>query len=192
MVCCFSSVWILDLRIHSNDWQGRDIHFLDDCCHEFLPCNLGKASSSVILAFIHSEGVLLNTWDWHSFRLALYFQSLYILSFFIGISKWPIVNLWPLCSFFTDTLILPVLNGPTEGLMLFYVGHIFTGIVGIFLLTDSCRQLVRSFYALFLGTVLLLGYYTDAFHLGMQEEFFEWECLILFGLYRSYVVDTKH
>ncbi|KAL8106008.1 choline/ethanolaminephosphotransferase 1-like isoform X3 [Apium graveolens] len=32
--------------------------------------------------------------------------------------------------FFTNTLILPVVNGPTEGLMLIYVGHIFTAIVG--------------------------------------------------------------
>ncbi|KAK1401227.1 hypothetical protein POM88_000832 [Heracleum sosnowskyi] len=32
--------------------------------------------------------------------------------------------------FFTNTLILPVVNGPTEGLMLIYVGHIFTALVG--------------------------------------------------------------
>ena len=35
-------------------------------------------------------------------------------------------------SFFTDTLILPEINGPTEGLMLIYLAHIFTAIVGIF------------------------------------------------------------
>ncbi|KAJ9140646.1 hypothetical protein P3X46_031267 [Hevea brasiliensis] len=32
--------------------------------------------------------------------------------------------------FFTNTLILPAINGPTEGLMLIYVAHFFTGIVG--------------------------------------------------------------
>ncbi|GAY63730.1 hypothetical protein CUMW_227960 [Citrus unshiu] len=32
--------------------------------------------------------------------------------------------------YFTNTLILPVVNGPTEGLMLIYVGHFFTAIVG--------------------------------------------------------------
>ncbi|KAK9091985.1 hypothetical protein Syun_026896 [Stephania yunnanensis] len=32
--------------------------------------------------------------------------------------------------FFTNTLILPAVNGPTEGLMLIYVAHFFTSIVG--------------------------------------------------------------
>ncbi|KAF5187184.1 Choline/ethanolaminephosphotransferase [Thalictrum thalictroides] len=32
--------------------------------------------------------------------------------------------------FFTNTLILPAINGPTEGLMLIYVCHFFTSIVG--------------------------------------------------------------
>ncbi|KAF9598620.1 hypothetical protein IFM89_028289 [Coptis chinensis] len=32
--------------------------------------------------------------------------------------------------FFTNTLILPAVNGPTEGLMLIYVAHFFTAIVG--------------------------------------------------------------
>ncbi|GAB4846302.1 Cholinephosphotransferase 1 [Ancistrocladus abbreviatus] len=32
--------------------------------------------------------------------------------------------------FFTNTLILPVINGPTEGLMLIYLAHFFTAIVG--------------------------------------------------------------
>ncbi|CAA6662654.1 unnamed protein product [Spirodela intermedia] len=32
--------------------------------------------------------------------------------------------------FFTNTLILPVINGPTEGLMLIYVSHILTSFVG--------------------------------------------------------------
>lgn len=35
-----------------------------------------------------------------------------------------------LCSYFTNTLILPVINGPTEGLMLIYMIHFFTGFVG--------------------------------------------------------------
>ena len=34
------------------------------------------------------------------------------------------------CSFFTNTLILPEVNGPTEGLMLIYLCHFFTAIVG--------------------------------------------------------------
>jgi ethanolaminephosphotransferase len=33
-------------------------------------------------------------------------------------------------NYFTNTLILPVVNGPTEGLMLIYFSHCFTGIVG--------------------------------------------------------------
>ncbi|XP_052185095.1 choline/ethanolaminephosphotransferase 1-like isoform X3 [Diospyros lotus] len=32
--------------------------------------------------------------------------------------------------FFTNTLILPAINGPTEGLMLIYLSHFFTAIVG--------------------------------------------------------------
>ncbi|KAI3793540.1 hypothetical protein L1987_36159 [Smallanthus sonchifolius] len=32
--------------------------------------------------------------------------------------------------YFTNTLILPAVNGPTEGLMLIYMAHIFTSIVG--------------------------------------------------------------
>jgi hypothetical protein len=35
-------------------------------------------------------------------------------------------------SYFTNTLILPVINGPTEGLMLIYVSHLFTFFVGNF------------------------------------------------------------
>ncbi|KAM0989802.1 hypothetical protein ACFX2C_008399 [Malus domestica] len=33
-------------------------------------------------------------------------------------------------SYFTNTLILPAVNGPTEGLMLIYLAHFFTAIVG--------------------------------------------------------------
>ncbi|XP_004487395.1 choline/ethanolaminephosphotransferase 1 [Cicer arietinum] len=32
--------------------------------------------------------------------------------------------------YFTNTLILPVVNGPTEGLMLIYLSHFFTAVVG--------------------------------------------------------------
>ncbi|XP_057500511.1 choline/ethanolaminephosphotransferase 1-like [Actinidia eriantha] len=32
--------------------------------------------------------------------------------------------------YFTNTLILPTVNGPTEGLMMVYLGHFFTAIVG--------------------------------------------------------------
>ncbi|KAK7392877.1 hypothetical protein VNO78_21327 [Psophocarpus tetragonolobus] len=32
--------------------------------------------------------------------------------------------------YFTNTLILPVINGPTEGLMIIYLAHFFTAIVG--------------------------------------------------------------
>jgi len=35
------------------------------------------------------------------------------------------------CSYFTNTLILPVVNGPTEGLMIIYICHFFTAIVGM-------------------------------------------------------------
>ncbi|KAL9325138.1 hypothetical protein ACSQ67_005783 [Phaseolus vulgaris] len=33
--------------------------------------------------------------------------------------------------YFTNTLILPVINGPTEGLMIIYIAHFFTAIVGL-------------------------------------------------------------
>ncbi|KAH0753645.1 hypothetical protein KY290_023915 [Solanum tuberosum] len=33
-------------------------------------------------------------------------------------------------SYFTNTLVLPVVNGPTEGLMLIYLSHFFTALVG--------------------------------------------------------------
>uniref|UniRef100_A0A3Q7H7K4 Uncharacterized protein n=1 Tax=Solanum lycopersicum TaxID=4081 RepID=A0A3Q7H7K4_SOLLC len=32
--------------------------------------------------------------------------------------------------YFTNTLVLPVVNGPTEGLMLIYLSHFFTALVG--------------------------------------------------------------
>ncbi|PUZ73758.1 hypothetical protein GQ55_1G013300 [Panicum hallii var. hallii] len=35
-----------------------------------------------------------------------------------------------LCSFFTNALILPIVNGPTEGLMLIYLCHFFTFFTG--------------------------------------------------------------
>ncbi|OEL15243.1 Choline/ethanolaminephosphotransferase 1 [Dichanthelium oligosanthes] len=41
------------------------------------------------------------------------------------------VNIFPLWfPFFTNTLILPIVNGPTEGLMLIYVCHFFTFFTG--------------------------------------------------------------
>lgn len=52
-------------------------------------------------------------------------------------------------SFFTDTLILPEINGPTEGLMIIYCAHIFTGIVGtassaVLLVVLSGLHILRS------------------------------------------------
>lgn len=44
-------------------------------------------------------------------------------------------------SYFTNTLILPAFNGPTEGLMLIYLSHFFTAIVGKILLL-SCYSLL--------------------------------------------------
>ena len=52
----------------------------------------------------------------------------FTLIFIDVISRLLTFLLW--CSFFTNTLILPVVNGPTEGLMLIYLVHCFTGIVG--------------------------------------------------------------
>lgn len=45
-------------------------------------------------------------------------------------------------SYFTNTLILPVVNGPTEGLALIYVMHFLTGFLGMFrhLTFYSCFQ----------------------------------------------------
>lgn len=45
-------------------------------------------------------------------------------------------------SFFTNTLILPEINGPTEGLMFIYVLHLFTGIVGAEWWAQDCRQAI--------------------------------------------------
>lgn len=36
------------------------------------------------------------------------------------------------CSYFTGSLVLPVVNGPTEGLMVTYMAHFFTAIVGMY------------------------------------------------------------
>jgi len=49
-------------------------------------------------------------------------------------------------SFFTNTLILPEINGPTEGLMLIYVLHLFTGIVGAEWWAQDFRQAIRILY----------------------------------------------
>lgn len=49
-------------------------------------------------------------------------------------------------SFFTNTLILPEINGPTEGLMLIYMLHFFTGIVGAEFWAQDCRQAIRVLY----------------------------------------------
>ncbi|CAK9228192.1 unnamed protein product [Sphagnum troendelagicum] len=48
-------------------------------------------------------------------------------------------------SFFTDTLILPELNGPTEGLMVIYLAHFFTAIVGPTFWTLNCREALPGF-----------------------------------------------
>eukprot|EP01018_Ginkgo_biloba_P036706 Gb_32681 [translate_table: standard] len=45
-------------------------------------------------------------------------------------------------SFFTNTLILPEINGPTEGLMLIYMVHFFTFIVGAEWWTQDFRQAI--------------------------------------------------
>lgn len=52
----------------------------------------------------------------YSWKLA---QLIHLLFFFF------------LCSYFTNTLILPVINGPTEGLALIYTCHFMTAIVGM-------------------------------------------------------------
>lgn len=49
-------------------------------------------------------------------------------------------------SFFTNTLILPEINGPTEGLMLIYMLHFFTGFVGAEWWAQDCRQAIRVLY----------------------------------------------
>lgn len=68
-----------------------------------------------------------------------YFEAVRIYSHVLQIQSQPanislfllIYLLWCfLCSYFTNTLILPVINGPTEGLMLIYMIHFFTGFVG--------------------------------------------------------------
>ncbi|CAM6036351.1 unnamed protein product [Sphagnum compactum] len=48
-------------------------------------------------------------------------------------------------SFFTDTLILPEVNGPTEGLMVIYLAHFFTAIVGPTFWTLKCREALPGF-----------------------------------------------
>lgn len=51
-------------------------------------------------------------------------------------------------SFFTNTLILPLINGPTEGLMLIYLSHSFTFLTGNF-----CNKLTHCAH-LFYGSLL--------------------------------------
>eukprot|EP00252_Welwitschia_mirabilis_P026871 TRINITY_DN8981_c0_g1_i1.p1 TRINITY_DN8981_c0_g1~~TRINITY_DN8981_c0_g1_i1.p1 ORF type:complete len:390 (-),score=40.41 TRINITY_DN8981_c0_g1_i1:507-1676(-) len=45
-------------------------------------------------------------------------------------------------SFFTNTLILPEINGPTEGLMIIYIVHIFTAFVGARWWQQSCKKVM--------------------------------------------------
>ncbi|CAA7390924.1 unnamed protein product [Spirodela intermedia] len=52
--------------------------------------------------------------------------------------------------FFTNTLILPIINGPTEGLMLIYLSHFFTFFVGAEWWAQDFRKSVR-----FLGWIPL-------------------------------------
>ncbi|KAJ7514115.1 hypothetical protein O6H91_23G028500 [Diphasiastrum complanatum] len=44
--------------------------------------------------------------------------------------------------FFTNTLVLPEVNGPTEGLMMVYLAHVFTSIVGPAWWTRNFRQAI--------------------------------------------------
>jgi hypothetical protein len=48
-----------------------------------------------------------------------------------------------LCSYFTNTLVLPIVNGPTEGLMLIYVCHIFTFFTGTIWLNLSTSTPIK-------------------------------------------------
>jgi len=76
------------------------------------------------------------------------------------------------CSYFTNTLILPVINGPTEGLMIIYFSHFFTAIVGMtFVFTHKLLTLITILCMLLLSLsssssslllLLLLFYYTGA------------------------------
>ena len=70
-----------------------------------------------------------------------------------------------LCSFFTNTLILPIVNGPTEGLMLIYLCHFFTFFAGIKLIflkevlslfKPSIFRLTRSLWNFWIFFVPLL------------------------------------
>ena len=54
------------------------------------------------------------------------------------------IGTYPWCSYFTNTLILPALNGPTEGLMVIYMSHFFTAIVGM-LPSHSKRFIIYMF-----------------------------------------------
>ncbi|KAF3609054.1 hypothetical protein DY000_02045189 [Brassica cretica] len=47
--------------------------------------------------------------------------------------------------YFTNTLILPVINGPTEGLALIFVSHFFTAIVGAEWWAQQLRQSIPLF-----------------------------------------------
>lgn len=60
------------------------------------------------------------------------------------------------CSFFTNTLILPVINGPTEGLMLIYMCHFFTFLVGMYVCFEpQCSlYLIRKWVCTIAGIFL--------------------------------------
>lgn len=75
----------------------------------------------ILLVLLHLFGLCKMPGLWEFiFFFCLMSSLMYVLSCF-------------LYSYFTNTLILPVINGPTEGLMLIYVAHLFTAFVGIVL-----------------------------------------------------------
>ncbi|KAL2926394.1 Choline/ethanolaminephosphotransferase 1 [Bienertia sinuspersici] len=61
----------------------------------------------------------------------LFSNCWHLLRFSFDMQLDPPLSVVVMSSYFTNTLILPVINGPTEGLMLIYLCHFFTSFVGI-------------------------------------------------------------
>lgn len=81
----------------------------------------------------------------------LFFCPLHICILLISFFFCPFCLFYPfLCSYFTNSLILPTINGPTEGLMLIYLSHFFTAFVGkvllLFLFSTSHRISILDLY----------------------------------------------
>lgn len=120
------------------------------------------------LSFCKCKTLLLSSFTTIYFVVSLdTFFSIFVemISYFLLVTSCFIA----LCSFFTNTLILPIVNGPTEGLMLIYLCHFFTFFTGTIWFKVSIFMLIRSLlihchmYEAFPQNHVVCGIYSSSF-----------------------------